>query len=77
MLVEKMKDAMGLANVEDDVSLPVGEVQLKEPAWPYFKDWMQVVGKKAELMAGNHWVEVLKELLSRSGDGDDERWWLC
>jgi hypothetical protein len=75
--VEKMKDAMGLANVEDDISLPVGEVQRKEPAWPYFKDWMQVVGKEAELMAGNHRVEALKELLSRSEDGDDERWWLC
>ncbi len=73
--VETMKDAMGLA---DDISIPMEE-GAKEPTWPYFKDWMQVVGERAELMAGNHRVEALKEILSRSedGTGDDERWWLC
>lgn len=73
--VEKMKEAMGLAN---DISVLVEEAG-KESIWPYFKDWMQVVGKRAELMAGNHRVEALKEILSRSEDGagNDERWWVC
>lgn len=76
---EKMRGAMGLANVKDGPSAPMGEAEPKEQAWPYFKDWMQVVGKAAELMAGNHRMEALKELLSRSGNenGNDERWWLC
>lgn len=75
--VEKMKDAMGPGNVEADALFPLEDVSTKEHAWPYFKDWMEVVGKEAELMAGNHRVEALKEMLSRSGGGDDERWWLC
>lgn len=75
--VEKMSEVLGLASVDGDVSLHLGGRQTERPAWPCFKDWMRVVGKKAELMGGNHRVEALKELLSKSGGGEDERWWVC
>src|ERR1700754_3512927 len=75
--VEKMKDAMGLAGEENNnMSRPLEGAQAKEPAWPYFKEWMQIVGKEAELIAGNHRVEALKEMLKSDG-GIDERWWVC
>jgi hypothetical protein len=74
--VEKMKNAMGLVDIDSDGYLSLEGTQTKELPWPYFKNWMQVVGKKAELMAGNHRVEALKEML-KSGGEVDERWWLC
>ena len=45
--------------------------------WPFFKDWMVVNnGRKAELLAGNHRVEALKEYL-QDGNLEEERWWIC
>lgn len=75
--VEKMKEAMGSVNHEEDVSFQSGSMQTEKPAWPCFKDWTRVIGKKAELMGGHHRVEALKEMLNKSGGGEDERWWLC
>ena len=40
---------------------------------PCFGDWEKVTGCKAELLAGNHRVEALKELLKESAAS--ERWW--
>lgn len=48
-----------------------------EAGWPSFDEWITVTGKKAELMAGNHRVEALKELLQKSMLAGDERWWIC
>jgi hypothetical protein len=43
-----------------------------------FQDWMHVIGVKAELMAGNHRVEALKEHLRQVGnEQQEERWWAC
>jgi len=45
--------------------------------WPSFDDWIMINGKKAELMAGHHRVEALKEYLRRTKTQGDERWWIC
>ncbi|KAH7334195.1 hypothetical protein BKA66DRAFT_555351 [Pyrenochaeta sp. MPI-SDFR-AT-0127] len=42
-----------------------------------FENWSSVVGGKAELMAGNHRVEALKEYLRYSQSSEAERWWVC
>jgi hypothetical protein len=39
-----------------------------------FKGWNIIIGEKAELMAGNHRVEALKEYLRRSKSSENERW---
>jgi hypothetical protein len=44
---------------------------------PSFEDWDSVVGEKAELMAGNHRVEALKEYLQCLESSQAERWWVC
>ncbi|KAL5371084.1 hypothetical protein DPSP01_014501 [Paraphaeosphaeria sporulosa] len=47
--------------------------------YPSFEDWSSVVGEqeKAELIAGQHRLEALKELLETSGAQHAERWWVC
>ena len=45
--------------------------------YPSFKGWDVIIGEKAELMAGNHRVEALKEYLRRSKSSENERWWIC
>jgi hypothetical protein len=45
--------------------------------WVSFMDWMLVNGRPAELMAGNHRMEALKEHLKQLKSADDERWWIC
>jgi hypothetical protein len=45
--------------------------------FPSFEDWSSVVGEKAELMAGNHRVEALKEYLKYFDSSQEERWWVC
>ena len=42
--------------------------------WPFFDDWVAVTGAKAELIAGRHRVEALKENLQRRKCTEDERW---
>lgn len=54
-----------------------GSVPARDSEWPSFDDWMQVNGTKAELMAGNHRVEALKEYVQRLELNDSERWWIC
>jgi hypothetical protein len=44
---------------------------------PSFEDWDSVVGEKAELIAGNHRVEALKEYLRCFESSQAERWWVC
>lgn len=51
--------------------------QTNEPERPSFDDQVKVNGAKAELMAGNHRVEALKDLLRRSKSEGDERLWIC
>lgn len=46
-----------------------------EDIWPSFMDWEEVIGSKAELLAGNHRVEALKDLLAKSQSGKEYRWW--
>ena len=41
---------------------------------PSFEDWSSVIGEEAELMAGNHRVEALKEYLRCSQSSQAERW---
>jgi hypothetical protein len=45
--------------------------------WPSFHDWVEVVGAKAELAAGNHRAEALKEYMRRTKASADEGWWIC
>jgi hypothetical protein len=45
--------------------------------YPSFEGWDIIIGEKAELMAGNHRVEALKEYLRRSKSSENERWWIC
>jgi hypothetical protein len=45
--------------------------------YPSFEGWDIIIGEKAELMAGNHRVEALKEYLRRSKSPENERWWIC
>lgn len=54
-----------------------GSVPARDSEWLSFDDWMQVNGTKAELMAGNHRVEALKEYVQRLELNDSERWWIC
>ena len=43
----------------------------------WFGDWEQIIGRKAELLAGNHRVEALKELLRWSASDEREWWWMA
>src|SRR6185437_9907432 len=45
--------------------------------WPIFTDWLSVNGQKAELMAGQHRVEALKEYVELTRSRRDELWWVC
>ena len=53
------------------------QAKVEKDEWPSFEDWGHVIGEPAELMAGNHRVEALKENLRRAGAGEKERWWIC
>lgn len=48
-----------------------------EGPWPSFMDWKDVNRRDAELMAGNHRVEALKEFLKLPGNQEQGRWWIC
>lgn len=46
--------------------------------WDVFDNWQSVVGNSIELIAGQHRVEALKEILrKRNQSGDEEGWWVC
>lgn len=45
--------------------------------WPSFEEWGDVIGERAELLAGNHRVEALKEYLRQSESPKAESWWVC
>jgi hypothetical protein len=42
-----------------------------------FQQWRQVVGQKAELIAGHHRVEALRLYLSKFQASEEEAWWVC
>lgn len=44
---------------------------------PSFREWMQVVGKEAELLAGHHRVEALRMYVSKLQAPEEEGWWVC
>lgn len=48
-----------------------------EEKWPSFYDWETVIGVKAELSAGNHRVEALKEYMEKEKLCEGEGWWIC
>lgn len=74
--VEKMISHLR-ANGSDSNGLdPVG-VGSAPSEWPSFNGWIAVNGEKAELMAGQHRAEALREYVRRTGSGDDELWWVC
>ncbi|KAF2174792.1 hypothetical protein K469DRAFT_770346 [Zopfia rhizophila CBS 207.26] len=77
--VQKMMDHIGWEQAQNGhfAAARGREIQEKEFECPSFKDWNTIIGEKAELMAGNHRVEALKEYLRRLGCGDEERWWIC
>ena len=69
-----------LKQEECEVQTVVGASVVAQEAgfeWPSFEDWSTVVGEKAELMAGHHRVEALKEYLQCSRSSQAERWWVC
>ena len=43
-----------------------------KPKYPLFKGWDIIIRKKAELIAGNYRVEVLKEYIYRSKSLENE-----
>jgi hypothetical protein len=44
----------------------------------FFREWLTATGgRKAELMAGQHRVEALKEYVRRTGGGEEDLWWTC
>ena len=60
----------GQSEVVDDASAP----------WRDFMEWKKSGGRAAILLAGNHRVKALQELLRKQGcDENDlgERWWIC
>jgi hypothetical protein len=69
-LKQKESQADGAVGASKDA--PAADVEL-----PSFEDWDSVVGEKAELMAGNHRVEALKEYLRCFKSSQAERWWVC
>lgn len=69
-LKQKGSEAKGAAGASQHA--PDADVE-----FPSFEDWSSVVGEKAELVAGNHRVEALKEYLRCSGASQAERWWMC
>jgi hypothetical protein len=45
---------------------------------PYFRDWLSVVRRPAELMAGQHRTQALRQYVASLGSrGDDDLWWTC
>ena len=57
---------------------------LEESSWRPFDKWMDVVGKEAEIMAGQHRVLALKAFLrqisnqtSAGSIEKEESWWIC
>lgn len=44
---------------------------------PSFREWMQVVGQKAELLAGHHRVEALRMHVAKVQAPAEEGWWVC
>jgi hypothetical protein len=69
-LKQKGSQARGAVGASKDA--PAADVELLS-----FEDWSSVVGEKAELMAGNHRVEALKEYLRCFESSQAERWWVC
>jgi hypothetical protein len=67
----KQKDS----DAEDATGGP--EIENVNKEWPSFEDWGDVIGEEAELLAGNHRVEALKEYLRQAESPKAERWWVC
>lgn len=46
---------------------------------PFFKDWMAVNGREAEIMVGQHRVEAAKAFLQKLEEERNEgpHWWIC
>jgi hypothetical protein len=74
--VQKMLDHINRGRAH---SADLGSVDTPrdESEYPSFEGWDIIIGEKAELMAGNHRVEALKEYLRRSKSSENERWWIC
>ena len=74
--VQKMLDHInrGRAHNADSGSV---DAPGDESEYLSFEGWDTIIGEKAELMAGNHRVEALKEYLRRSKSSENERWWIC
>jgi hypothetical protein len=75
--VQKMLDYLkeeGRQAQRHVASEPAQEADLGLPS---FENWSNVIGKKAELMAGNHRVKALEECLQCSQSSQAERWWVC
>jgi hypothetical protein len=45
---------------------------------PFFEGWSTLTSSSAELLAGNHRINALREFLKQRKITDkDERWWVC
>lgn len=42
-----------------------------------FQNWLDINDEKAEVMAGQHRLEALREYVKQTGSGSEELWWVC
>lgn len=42
-----------------------------------FQNWLDINDEKAEVMAGQHRLEALREYVKQTGSGPEELWWVC
>jgi len=76
---KELGNRLRVACTKDEVRKMLDHIQPDgdKQEWPCFDDWILVNGTKAELLAGNHRVEALKEYLRRTKSEGKERWWIC
>ena len=74
--VQKMLDHINRGRAHN-IDLGSADASRDKSEYLSFKDWDTIIGEKAELIAGNHRVEALKEYLRRSKSSENEGWWIC
>lgn len=76
--VERMLDHLRQEENRSQSDSIAGETaQEMDSKWPSFEAWNKIVGEKAELIAGNHRVEALKEYMRSLKLPSTEGWWVC
>lgn len=67
--VQRMMDELGEG----------GDRMGNPPHWPFFKDWIAVNRREAEIMVGQHRVKAAKAFLQELEEDPNEgpHWWIC